>query len=203
MLLRSLIASVIVLAAAPALEVNRASQAELEGIGLNASQAAQIVRYRQETGDFRQAEELLAVPQISRAVFDRIRPRVTVEAAWVAPPAPIALPAATDGVGLESARAEWQNLYGAIVYSVSGTVHNGGPRPLRAVRVRLELLDGAGQTVATTEGYNLAAEGLETAPDAPVSPIAPGATDPLRLSLDKSEIGRPFRSVRLTVVRIE
>jgi competence ComEA-like helix-hairpin-helix protein len=65
--------------AAEALRLNEATQAQLEALGLSKSQAVQVVRYRQENGDFLQVEELLAVPQMDRATFEKIRPRVTVD----------------------------------------------------------------------------------------------------------------------------
>ena len=43
------------------------------------SQAAQIINYRTENGDFLQVEELLAVPQISRPTFDKVRDKLTVD----------------------------------------------------------------------------------------------------------------------------
>ena len=66
-------------AAADKLRLNEATQEQLLAIGLTQSQAAQIIRYRSENGDFLQVEELLAVPQISRPVFDSIRDKVTVD----------------------------------------------------------------------------------------------------------------------------
>lgn len=53
-----------------------------------------------------------------------------------------------------------------------------------------------------SEGYNLAAEALQANPTAQAPPIAPGARDPLRLSIDKSEIGGRFRSAKLTVIEM-
>lgn len=83
--MRRLIGLALVLLAAAAalaagkLALNQATLAQLEALGLTKSQAAQIVRYRTENGDFLQVEELLAVPQISRAVFDSVREKVAVD----------------------------------------------------------------------------------------------------------------------------
>lgn len=111
---------------------------------------------------------------------------------------------AAETIVLEGVKTEWQNLYGAIVYAATATVHNTGGAPVRAVKVRLELFDKDGKPVAQREGYNLAAESLDEAPDSidKVKPIAPGGTDPVRLSLDKGEIGRPFRTAKLTVLDV-
>jgi hypothetical protein len=111
---------------------------------------------------------------------------------------------AADTIVLEGVKTEWQNLYGAIVYAASATAHNTGTAPVRAVTVRLELFDKDGNKVVQREGYNLAAETLTEKPDAidTVKPIPPGGSDPVRLSLDKSDIGRPFRTAKLTVVEV-
>src|SRR5258706_10812493 len=120
--------------------------------------------------------------------------------------AALAAPArAADSVTLEGVKTEWQNLYGVIVYGASATAHNTGGVPVRAVKVRLELYDKDGKLVAQRDGYNLAAERLQEAPTSidQVKPIPPGGSDPVRLSLDKSDIGRPFRTAKLVVVEVQ
>jgi hypothetical protein len=109
---------------------------------------------------------------------------------------------AADTVVLEGVKSEWQNLYGAIVYASSGTVHNTGTAPVRAVKLRVVLLDKNGQKVAERTGYNLGAEVLDDKPDAldKTRPIPPGGTDSFRLWMDKGDIGKPFRSAQVTVV---
>lgn len=67
------------LLAADKLDLNTATKDQLMGLGLNESQAAQIIRYRSENGNFLQVEELLAVPQVSRPVFESVREKVTVD----------------------------------------------------------------------------------------------------------------------------
>jgi competence ComEA-like helix-hairpin-helix protein len=67
------------LAAAAALPLNTATADQLTAIGLTPSQAAQIIRYRTENGNFLQVEELLVVPQISRDTFEKVRAKVTVD----------------------------------------------------------------------------------------------------------------------------
>jgi competence ComEA-like helix-hairpin-helix protein len=61
------------------LRLNDATAEQLIGVGFTPSQATQILNYRKENGDFRQVEELLAVPQVSRATFDRVHEKVTVD----------------------------------------------------------------------------------------------------------------------------
>jgi len=191
----------LLLLAATAVDLNGATDAQLQGAGFTTSQAAQIVRYRTENGAFRQIEELLAVPQVTAAVLAKLRPGLAL--AGQSGPATLTIGTGPAGapVALEQARSEWQNLYGAILFAASASVHNTGATPLRAVRVRLELLDAAGTVVAATEGWNLAAEALSENPKTldRVAPIAAGGRDPLRLSIDKAEIGRPFQTARLTI----
>jgi len=67
------------LLAADKLNLNRATADQLMALGLTQSQAAQIIRYRKEDGDFLQVEELLVVPQISRDVYEKVHDKVTVD----------------------------------------------------------------------------------------------------------------------------
>jgi hypothetical protein len=112
---------------------------------------------------------------------------------------------AAETVTVENPKFEWQNLYGAILYAASATAHNTGGAPVRAVKVRLELYDKDGHLVAQREAYNLAAEILEETPAKldTVKPIPPGGSDPVRVSIDKSEIGKPFRTAKLVVVEVQ
>jgi hypothetical protein len=112
---------------------------------------------------------------------------------------------ASEQVVLENVKTEWRNLYGAIVYAASAIVHNTGATPVRAVQVRLSLFDKNGRLVLQRDGYNLAAEVLQDSPDArdAVRPIPPRGTDPVRLSVDKADIGQPFRRATLTVSHVE
>src|ERR1700693_4462293 len=93
--------------------------------------------------------------------------------------AALAAPArAADTIALEGVKTEWQNLYGVIVYGASASAHNTGSAPVRAVKVRLELYDKDGKLVAQHDGYNLAAEQQQDAPDRvdQVTPIPPGGS---------------------------
>ncbi len=109
---------------------------------------------------------------------------------------------------LENVKTQWQNAYGVIVYTVLADVHNVSVTPLRYVKVKVVLNDKLGRQVAEREGYNMAAEILadDAVPGsrdqklARVQPIAPGGTDHFRLSFDKSDIGKPFRTARVSVV---
>jgi len=197
--------ALLLLLSAAAIELNRTTDAQLTAAGCSASQAAQIVRYRKENGDFRQFEELLAVPQITPALLAKLRSGLTLDGQTAAATLQIGASPAGSSVLLEQGRSEWQNLYGAILFAATAVVHNGGTAPVRAVLVRLELLDAAGKPVASTAGWNLAAEALGENPKAidAVKPIAAAGSDPLRLSIDKGEIPRPFQTARLSVVDVK
>jgi Protein of unknown function (DUF3426) len=112
---------------------------------------------------------------------------------------------AADAVTLTDVTTQWQNLYGAIVYTATARVQNGSDTPVRWVRVTLQLVDKDGGVVAERTGYNLAAESLDATPAATirVEPIAPGGSDHVRLSLDKRDIPRPFRTARLTIAEVK
>ena len=114
---------------------------------------------------------------------------------------PAATPAA-DVVVLENVKTEWQNLYGVIVYAASATAHNKGTAPVKAVKVRLSLYDKDRKLIAERNGFNMAAEALQEHPDAiaSVNPIPAGGSDPVRVWIDKTDIGKPFRTAKLTVV---
>ena len=115
--------------------------------------------------------------------------------------------AAADRAVLEDVKTEWQNLYGVIVYSATARAKNASGTPLPYVKVKLVLRDKDGEVVAEKVGYNLAAEllaeehgGSREEKLARVKPIPAGGSDVLRLSLEKEEIGKPFRSAELSIV---
>jgi Helix-hairpin-helix motif len=200
----SLLTALLVAALARLLDVNTADPAALRGTGFTESQAAQIVRYRTENGAFLQVDELLAVPQVSKAALAPLRALLTIGTAPAAAAVPVAVAtAATVPVRIEGVTAEWRNLYGVIVYAVNASLVNTGPQPLHAMHVRVDVLDAQGTVVATSDTYNLGAEGLLTKPDTALGSlqaIAPGGHDPMRLTIDKTDIPRPFATTRLTVV---
>ncbi len=67
---------------AQAIDVNSASQAELESLpGVGAKTAADIVRERDEGGPFASVDDLSRVPSISSSLLNRIRDKVRVSSA--------------------------------------------------------------------------------------------------------------------------
>ena len=173
---RLLLTALLTAALAGPLDINTADEAALRAAGFTASQAAQIVGYRGENGAFLQVDELLAVPQVSRAALAPLRDQLTIGGA-PSPPAtaPVSLASGGPaGVQAKDVTAEWRNLYGVIVYAVNGSLENGGAQPLHAIKVRVDLLDRDGKVVATGQGYNLGAEGLLDQPDTALDSLPAG-----------------------------
>ena len=67
------------LGAAEKLNLNSATKEQLVALGLSESQALQVVGHREKSGPLLQVEELLAVPQMKKESFEKIRERVTVD----------------------------------------------------------------------------------------------------------------------------
>lgn len=65
--------------AAEKLNLNTATKEQLVALGLTESQAMQVVAHRQKSGPFLQVEELLAVQQMKKETFEKIREQVTVD----------------------------------------------------------------------------------------------------------------------------
>jgi competence protein ComEA len=65
--------------AAAALDLNRATEQELDGLpGIGPVLAARITAHRTHFGPFRRVEDLLAIQGIGPKVFERLKPRVKV-----------------------------------------------------------------------------------------------------------------------------
>jgi competence ComEA-like helix-hairpin-helix protein len=85
--MRSLVLALFLLSAvlaAPAraeekLNLNTATKEQLVALGLTESQALQVISHRDKSGPLLQVEELLAVPQMKKDTFEKVRGRVTVD----------------------------------------------------------------------------------------------------------------------------
>ena len=66
-------------AAAQKLNLNQATKEQLVALGISESQALQIISHREESGPFLQVEELMAVQQMTKDAFEKIRDKVTVD----------------------------------------------------------------------------------------------------------------------------
>ncbi len=111
---------------------------------------------------------------------------------------------------LEDVRTEWQDAYGAIIYTVLANVKNVSDAPIAYVKVKVQLFDKDGKLVVERAGYNAEAEILDTEGIGGsfadkvklVKPITPGGSDLFRLSLDKADIGKPFRTTKVELVEV-
>jgi hypothetical protein len=114
---------------------------------------------------------------------------------------------------LENIKTEWQNAYGAIIYTVLADVKNLADTPVQYVKVKVELVDKNGKVVAERFGYNAGAEVLEVVIEGDdaqtpeqrlqqVKSIAVGRSDLVRISFDKTDIGHPFRTTNVTLAEV-
>ncbi len=75
-----LMASFIAGAACAAVNINTATQTELEAVrGLGPSKAKAIMEYREKRGNFRSVDELDNVKGFGKASIDKLRAELTVE----------------------------------------------------------------------------------------------------------------------------
>lgn len=111
---------------------------------------------------------------------------------------------------LENVKTEWQNAYGAIIYTALANVKNISDAPISYAKVKMELFDKDGKLVVERTGYNVGAEilGVEELPGSfedklkRVKAIPPGGADLVRLSLDKADIGKPFRTAKVELIEV-
>lgn len=114
------------------------------------------------------------------------------------------------GITVKEDGARWESGYGEKFFQVVGTVTNGSPDTLGAIRIRTELLDGDGKVVAAFDGWNGRAEALgdlsveaaraELAKVTP-GPLAPGTSDRFRATFLADETPA-FTSHRIRVVAV-
>jgi len=65
--------------AADKVNLNAATKEQLVTLGLTESQALQVIAHRAKSGPFLQVEELLAVQQMNKETFEKVRDHVTVD----------------------------------------------------------------------------------------------------------------------------
>ncbi len=74
------------------ININTASQAELETLnGIGPSKAAAIIEYREQNGSFESIEEIMQVPGIGPATFEKIKDDITVEDSEIGQPEQIVI----------------------------------------------------------------------------------------------------------------
>lgn len=117
---------------------------------------------------------------------------------------------ASVGVTVKEDSARWESGYGEKFFQVVGTVTNGSPAAVGAVRIRTELLGEDGKVVAHFDGWNARAEALGDLSDAAArdelaklapGPLAPGTSDRFRATFLADETP-PFKSHRVRVAAV-
>ena len=123
---------------------------------------------------------------------------------------------AADAVVAEQ-HGQWEMSYGAVYYRVFGYVENKSAKPLRYVKLKLDLLDASGKSVYSTVGFNQKAEalgdiegeGADTLKSAPldeklkkVEAIPAGEKDLFRIGVSKDDIPKKpkFKSYAIRIV---
>jgi len=113
---------------------------------------------------------------------------------------------------------QWEISYGAVYYRVFGYVQNESTKPVRYIKLQLDLVDGAGRSVYSTVGYNQKAEALgvvegegasnQSSPEEKlkkVEPLKPGEKDLFRIGISKDDIPKKpkFTSYTLKIVEVK
>lgn len=113
---------------------------------------------------------------------------------------------------------QWELAYGLVYYRVFGSVENASKKPVKYVKLELELLDKAGKPVLTRVGYNQKAEILAEQETegyeeklsfderlAKVKPLAPGEKDLFRIGLSKDDIPKKpkFTAYRVKITEVK
>jgi hypothetical protein len=115
---------------------------------------------------------------------------------------------------------QWEMSYGAVYYRVFGYVENKSSKPIRYVKLQLDLVDASGKAVYSTVGYNQKAEalgtvegdGADTLKKAPpeetrkkIEPRKPGEKDLFRIGVSKDDIPKKpkFKTYQLKIVEVK
>lgn len=128
--------------------------------------------------------------------------------------------AAEERVVITDQQGQWEMAYGDVYYRVVGNVRNESGRPIRYVKLEVDLLDKDGKVVKTFSGYNQKAEtlgevggeGVQTVEQTSlaekakkIQPLAPGEKDLFRIGVGKEEIPKQpkFASYRVRIVEVK
>jgi hypothetical protein len=63
-----------------------------------------------------------------------------------------------EGAAIVEQHGQWEMSYGAVYYRVFGYLENKSSKPIRYVKLQLDLVDASGKAVYSTVGYNQKAE---------------------------------------------
>jgi len=131
---------------------------------------------------------------------------------------PAGVASAEDEAAIVEQHGQWEISYGAVYYRVFGYVQNKSVKPVRYIKLQLDLLDGAGKSVYSTVGYNQKAEALgvvegegasgQSSPEEKlkkVEPLKAGEKDLFRIGISKDDIPKTpkFKSYALKIVEVK
>ena len=128
--------------------------------------------------------------------------------------------ARAEDVVIAEQKAQWEISYGAVYYRVFGFVQNKSQKPVKSVKLQLDLLDANGKSVYTFTGYNQKAEALgevegegsDTMVKTPleeklkkIEAMKPGEKDLFRLGVSKDDIPKnpKFKKYSLKIVEVK
>ncbi|HSD09905.1 MAG TPA: FxLYD domain-containing protein [Candidatus Binatia bacterium] len=134
--------------------------------------------------------------------------------------ATVARTAQAEEAAIVEQHGQWEMSYGAVYYRAFGYVENKSSKPIRYVKLELDLVDASGKTVYTTIGYNQKAEALgtvegegadtvkKTAPEEAlkkIEPLKPGEKDLFRIGVSKDDIPKKpkFKTYQLKIVEVK
>ena len=127
---------------------------------------------------------------------------------------------AAEDVVIAEQKAAWEISYGAVYYRVHGFVQNKSQKPVKSVKLQLDLLDKDGKSVYTFVGYNQKAEALgdvegegsDTMVKTPleeklkkIEALKPNEKDLFRLGVSKDDIPKnpKFKKYSLKIVEVK
>jgi hypothetical protein len=125
-----------------------------------------------------------------------------------------------EGAAIVEQHGQWEMSYGAVYYRVFGYLENKSSKPIRYVKLQLDLVDASGKAVYSTVGYNQKAEalgtvegdGADTLKKPPpeetlkkIEPIKPGEKDLFRIGVSKDDIPKKpkFKTYQLKIVEVK
>jgi hypothetical protein len=127
---------------------------------------------------------------------------------------------AADAATIAEQHGQWEMSYGAVYYRVFGYVQNNSSKPIKYVKLKLDLVDAAGKSVTSMVGYNQKAEALgivegegadtltKISPEEAlkkIAPLKPGEKDLFRMGIGKDDIPKKpkFKSYQLKIVEMK
>lgn len=127
---------------------------------------------------------------------------------------------AADPIAFVEQHAQWEISYGAVYFRAFGTLQNKSSKPVKYVKLTLDLIDASGKSVYQFVGYNQKAEslgeveglGADTTQKLSmeeklkkIEPLKPGEKDLYRLGVSKDDIPKKpkFKTISVKIVEVK